>query len=350
MYSLREFGAMIADPGRFGAYAKAIARAVRPGDTVAEIGCGPDVFSLLACQAGARRDCGIESEECIQFARQLAAANGFADRIEFFQCDSRKAELPERANVIISDIRGALPLHDNAIHLLDDARERLLAPGGIMVPQRDTLKAAVIEAEEFYSRLITPWRNSVSGIDLSPALLPVLNQFYTSIFKNEQILTQPQDWGLLDYTVGASTRAAAELHFHVGRDATAYGVCLWFDTQLFEDIGYTSAPGTTGTVHGQFFLPWLEPVPIQKGAVNSNLAACRSRWPELHLAVGNKDRCNSRHSGVQLSAIEFSGGTFFVTIASTCGRGLRSPALGGSPGRSMDAGKNGWRRFLAANC
>ena len=55
MYSVRDFGEMISDAGRFGSYAKAIARAVRPGDTVAEIGCGPGVFSLLACRAGARR-------------------------------------------------------------------------------------------------------------------------------------------------------------------------------------------------------------------------------------------------------------------------------------------------------
>jgi len=29
----------------------------------------------------------------------------FSDRIEFFQSDSRKTELPERVNVIVSDIR-----------------------------------------------------------------------------------------------------------------------------------------------------------------------------------------------------------------------------------------------------
>src|SRR5271165_7114474 len=188
MYSLREFGAMIADAGRFGAYAKAIARAVRPGDTVVEIGCGPAVFSLLACQAGARRVFAIETEECIHFARELAAANGFADRIEFFQCDSRKVDLPERANVIISDIRGALPLHDNSVRSLEDARERFLAPGGIMIPQRDMLKAAVIDAHDFYARLVSPWQNSVPEIDLSQALLPVLNQFYGTVFKLEQLL------------------------------------------------------------------------------------------------------------------------------------------------------------------
>src|SRR2546427_10150845 len=111
MYSLRDFGAMIADAGRFGAYAKAIAAGVRPGDTVAEIGCGPGVFSLLACRAGARRGFAIELDDSIHFAKQLAAANGFTDPIEFFQRDSRKTELSERVNVIVSDLRGVLPLY-----------------------------------------------------------------------------------------------------------------------------------------------------------------------------------------------------------------------------------------------
>ncbi len=265
MYSLRDYGAMIADAGRFNAYAKAIARAVRPGDTVAEIGCGPGVFSLLACRAGARRVFAIESENCIQFARELAAANGFAERIEFFQSDSRKTELPERVNVIVSDLRGVLPLYDHGIPSLEDARQRLLATGGIMIPQRDMLKAAVIEAEEFYSHLMTPWRKSVPELDLSPSVLPILNEFYRGSFKKDQLLTEEQDWGLLDYTVGAAKRVTAELDFHAEREGVAHGVCLWFETALFENIGYSSGPGPADSVHGQVFLPWLEPVALRKG-------------------------------------------------------------------------------------
>jgi len=265
MYSLRDFGGMIADAGRFGAYAKAIAAAVRPGDTVAEIGCGPGVFSLLACRAGARRVFAIESEDSIHFARQLAAANGFTDRIEFFQSDSRKTELPERVNVIVSDIRGVLPLYDHVIPSLEDARQRFLGPGGIMIPQRDTLKAAVIEADEYYSRLTSPWRKSVPGVDLSPLVLPILNQSYSSSFKSDQLLTQAQNWGLLGYTVGAATRVSAELDFHAAREGTAHGVCLWFETKLFEEIGFSSGPGAGGTIYGQLFLPWLEPVAVEKG-------------------------------------------------------------------------------------
>src|SRR5947209_8512309 len=94
-YSLRDFGSMIGDGPRFSAYSRPIASAVRPGDFVLEIGCGPGVFALLACGAGPRRVFAIDTADIVDFARKLAANNGLTDRIEFFQTDSRKLELPE---------------------------------------------------------------------------------------------------------------------------------------------------------------------------------------------------------------------------------------------------------------
>jgi protein arginine N-methyltransferase 1 len=158
-----------------------------------------------------------------------------------------------------------LPLYDHAIPSMEDARQRFLQAGGIMIPQRDTLKAAVIEAEEYYSRLLSPWRKSVPGVDLSPSVLPILNQSYSSTFKNDQLLTETQNWGLLDYTVGAAARVAAELDFCVARTGTANGLCLWFETQLLGSIGYSSGPTGKATVYGQTLLPWLDPVTVAEG-------------------------------------------------------------------------------------
>ncbi|HYL64538.1 MAG TPA: class I SAM-dependent methyltransferase [Candidatus Methylomirabilis sp.] len=265
MYSLSDYGNMIADGWRFAAYAQAIATAVRPGDAVAEIGCGPGVFSLLACQAGARRVYAIESEDSIQFARTLAAANGFADRIEFIQNDSRKAELPERVNIIVSDIRGTLPFSGSAAVSIEDARRRFLAPGGILIPQKDTLQAAVVEAREYYEGLIIPWKNSADGLDLSPSLAPILNETYSVSFKSSQLLSEPLDWHVLNYAEGATPRASTSLHFRTARNGTAHGLCLWFETQLFDTIGFCSGPGGASTIYGQLFLPWLEPMEVVQG-------------------------------------------------------------------------------------
>jgi protein arginine N-methyltransferase 1 len=265
MYSLQNYGEMIADHERFEAYSQAIAQAVRPGDVVLEIGCGPGVFALLACQAGARQVYAIDSQEIVYFARELAVANGFAERIEFIQNDSRKARLPERANVIVSDIRGSLPFFGQAIASLEDARQRFLAPGGRLIPQRDILKVAIIEADDFYSKLVSPWSKSSLGLDLSPSLLLLLNGSYSSQFSSAQLLTEPQTWVVLDYSVGAKSCAVADLSFPVSRSGIAHGLCLWFDTELVDGIGFSSSPSARKTIYGQVFLPLLEAVSLRQG-------------------------------------------------------------------------------------
>lgn len=265
MYSLRAYGEMIADAGRFDAYAQAIARVVRPSDVVLEIGCGPGVFSLLACRAGASRVYAIETEDVIHLAKELATANGLADCITFLQSDSRKVELPERVNVIVSDIRGNLPLFDHAISSIEDARERFLAPGGILIPQRDTLKLAVVHADEYYSGLTSPWSRRVQGLELASTLALVLNEQYGVRFQSGQLLTEPQTWGVLDYTASTRKQVAAKLNFRALRPGIAHGLCAWFEAQLFDGCRYSSGPGGASTIYGQVFLPWLEAVQVVEG-------------------------------------------------------------------------------------
>lgn len=264
MYSLDEFGEMIGDVLRFPAYREAIERAVRPGDTVADIGSGPGVFALLACKAGARKVYAIETESVIEFGKQFAAANNISERIEFLRGDSRQILLPERVNVIVSDIRGALPLFGPGIRALNDARKRLLAENGRMIPEQDVLWAALVEAPEAYERILAPWK-SVAGIDLDAALPVVLNTIYKRQCKPEQVVSEGQPWHVLDYPNGAEPRAEKALRFIARRHGTIHGFTVWFETKLFEEVGFTTEPGTKESVYGQVFLPLLAPVEVVAG-------------------------------------------------------------------------------------
>lgn len=256
---------MLADPERFPAYCRAIQGAVRPGNTVAEIGCGPGVFAMLACQVGAKRVYAIESEPVIELARQLARANRFDDRIDFFEGDSRKVSLPERVDVLVFDLRGVLPLFQEAVSTIEDARRRFLAPGGLLIPSRDELKAGIVEAQEHYSRLTQPWQ-SKPGLDLSCALAEALNaESYHTYFKAEQLLTNPQTWFVVNYSTGADALACARVRFRALRDGTGHGICIWFEAHLFGEHGYSTGPGSSKEgISGQMFLPWPEAVSIHK--------------------------------------------------------------------------------------
>lgn len=264
MYSLDEFGEMVGDELRFSAYCDAIAKAVRPGDVAIDIGTGPGVFALLAAKAGARKVYAIDTENIVEFGRQFAAANGMTGRIEFLRGNSRQILLPERANIIISDIRGALPLFGQSILALNDAWERHLAEGGRMIPGRDLLLGALVEAPKNYDRIVVPWR-SVHGLDLEPALPIVLNTIYKCQLRSEQLLTDAHVWHELDYVNGANPRAGCDLEFVCQRPGTAHGFAIWFQTQLFSEIGFSTQPGPKDSVYGQIFLPLLRPVDLAEG-------------------------------------------------------------------------------------
>ena len=152
MYSIAGYGKMIADRGRMDAYRAALRQFIRSDSVVLDIGCGTAIFSLLACQLGARRVYAVEADDAIQVGREIAAANGYRERIVFIQDRSDRVNVPESADIIVSDLRGILPLFEHHLSSIIDARQRLLAPGGVLIPQSDTLWAAVVQAPELYSR------------------------------------------------------------------------------------------------------------------------------------------------------------------------------------------------------
>ena len=264
-YSLDQFGRMIDDRVRMDAYSAAIARAVRPSDAVLDLGCGPGIFALLACKAGARAVYAIDTNGVVEFGRHLAAINGFSDRIHFLRGDSRQIHLPERVNVIVSDIRGALPLYSHAVGTLEDARNRFLATGGRLLPAHDTLYAAVVELSDQYHHVTNAWQLDGNHLDLSPGLPLVLNSIYRQHLKPPQILSEPRPWHVLDYTTSAKSVAQAQLELPILRDAVGHGLGIWFETQLIDDIGYSTAPESGETIYGHLFLPWLEPVALRHG-------------------------------------------------------------------------------------
>lgn len=273
-YTFASYGEMITDRARMDAYLAALKEAVRPGCTVLDIGAGPGVFALLACRLGAGRVHAIEPDDSLQVARQLAAANGYSGRITFHQCLSTEVALPERADVIVSDLRGVLPLFQHHIPSIVDARQRLLAPGGVLIPQRDTLWAALIEDPKTYERYSRPWLANDFDLDLRAGRPYVVNTWQKVNAKAGQLLVPARQWAALDYTTIDNPDVAGELSWTIDRPGTAHALLLWFDAELAEGIGFSNAPGGPELIYGQGFFPLQEPLSLEPGdAVTVRLRA-----------------------------------------------------------------------------
>jgi type I protein arginine methyltransferase len=263
MYSVHFYGRMLADTSRMEAYSAALRRAVTPKSVVLDLGCGPGVFALLACKLGARCVFAVEPDNVIQLAREAAIANGFDDRIEFYQNLSTDITLPERADVIISDLRGVLPWYQQHIPSIVDARKKFLAPGGILIPHRDVLWAAVVDAPDRYQEIVEPWRSN--GLDLSAAKRLVTNTWRKTRIKPDELLVQPSRWATVDYYEIQSPNIRAEIKWLIARTGTAHGLAVWFDSELIDEIGFSNHPGGPELIYGNGLFPFSHPVEVVEG-------------------------------------------------------------------------------------
>jgi protein arginine N-methyltransferase 1 len=270
MYSIGDYGDMIADHLRMDPYVYALKAAIEPGSVVLDIGTGTGMHALLACKFGARKVYAIETNDAIHLARELAVENGFADRIEFIQAISTQVTLPEKADVIVSDLRGVLPLHGQHISHIIDARSRFLAPGGVMIPRRDTILVALVEAGAVYRDLTAPW-NYPYGISMTAAEKVVLNDWSDEspeTFRKKSLLIEPQVWSEIDYwTIESPEVNPANIIQPATRSGTAHGFLMWFDGEIAEGILVSNHPGEEKVpkVYGCGFFPLFEPVAIHEG-------------------------------------------------------------------------------------
>lgn len=265
MYSVLAYGKMIADAPRMEAYVSALRQAVTPESVVVDIGSGPGLFALLACQMGARRVYAIEPDNVIEVARQAAIANGYADRLVCIQDLSTRVTLPEPADLIISDLRGILPWFQQHLPSIADARRRLLKPGGILIPQRDTVWAALADAPEYYSQLVGPWEDNPYGLDLSSARRFVTNTWRKQRVTPAQLVEQPAQWCVLDYTTLDEPDTHGEISWTIAQARTAHGFLVWFDSELIEGIGFSNRPTEVELVYGNAFFPFSHPIDLVPG-------------------------------------------------------------------------------------
>ena len=265
MYSTAEYWKMMTDHVRRDAYASALRQVVGPDSVVVNIGTGVGVFALLACRFGARRVYAIEPDGIIAVARELASANGFADRIEFLQALSTDVDLPEPADVIVSDLRGVLPLQGAHIPAIRDAVDRFLAPGGVLLPERDVVHLAPIEDHRLYRDLVAPWDGRPEGLEFDVARRHATGRWTKVRVTPERLLAPGERWVELDYRTVTDPNVSGTVAWTVERDGTFHGICGWFETTLVDDIGFSTGPTEPERIYGSGFFPLEAPVPVEAG-------------------------------------------------------------------------------------
>lgn len=261
---LEYHASLLADADRVDRFREAILAAVRPGDVVVDIGTGTGLLAFFACQAGAARVYAIEEGRIVELARELAQRNGFADRIEFFNDRSHDVELPEPADVLITETLWNFGIGEGMIGSLADARRRFLKPGARVVPEAVELHVAPVQAHQLYAMLHNRPADR-HGLDLSPIRRYQVDNVHMPHFGADGFLAASALLVATELDESATPDFAAEVTIAAAEVGVLHGVCGWFRARLGPGIVLHNEPPSTTSSWAHAFFPVRKPVAVRPG-------------------------------------------------------------------------------------
>jgi predicted RNA methylase len=193
----RSFGApaihatMLNDRARTDGFVRGIFEVVKVGDVVLDIGTGSGILAIMAARAGARHVYAIEASTIADAAQATIDATEVADKITLIRGWSTNIDLPEKADVLVSEIIGNDPFDENILAVFKDAHKRHLHSGARILPGKIrvfalqvTIPASFLVNKTVSTEDLQNWK-SWYGIDFSAMA--------TSTFPNESALIWVDD-------------------------------------------------------------------------------------------------------------------------------------------------------------
>jgi protein arginine N-methyltransferase 1 len=260
---LQHYRELLDDPVRLGAFQRAIAAVVRPGDVVADIGCGLGTYALFALRAGARRVFAVDESPVVAVTREVVRDNGGDGAIEIFGGHSTDITPPERCDVVIFEDYLPTLMSPQKARVVRDLGARWLKPGGKLLPPRARLWLAAVEDPEGHLTIDRFHRthDRVAGIDFSAARRQVFALAHGRKLGTQALVAAPEllhDYDLLQLR-GAELSATRTLT--ATRDGVVHGLLLWFDLEL-GGTWLGTGPLAPPSAWQQTLFPLAEPLPV----------------------------------------------------------------------------------------
>lgn len=257
---------MVFDDLRNSYYAQAIKETINEDSVVLDLGAGLGVHGFMAAAAGARKVYLVEPAPVLEIARQLVSANNLSSQIEAISGRIEEIELSEKVDVIISVFTGNFLLTEDLLPSLLFARDKFLAPGGRLIPDRATMDVAPVSAAEYYAKHIDCWNSDSQGVSFDLVRKYAVNTlFYEGPEERKAgLLSEPAELLEMDFMTATEASCRNRVEVEVTRDGLCHGWLGWFRTRLGEKWLSTS-PLEKQTHWSQVFLPLARPISVKKG-------------------------------------------------------------------------------------
>jgi hypothetical protein len=262
------------------------------GKVVLELGTGRKALWAVCCsKAGAKRVYAIEAnerayQESLRFLKSIKIDNvhlicGFSDKVQ----------LPERCEVLVHDLVGDIGSSEGMIPFIEDAKQRLLTPDAIHIPQRCTTYVALVEDPKLRP---AEWAFSygMRGLQRFDALSFV--RFFG--FPLPAALSEPQVFENFVFRQAPQLRTNARLVVEIKRDGELRGVLFFIRLYLSE----TRVVDTwaSQTIWSTPYVRLKAPISVRKGdVVEMNIQSDLSGNPSYSLTMAHKVNGSAREIG-----------------------------------------------------
>jgi type I protein arginine methyltransferase len=267
---------MLADSVRVDNYHAAIHKYVREGDTVVDLGSGTGILSFFASQKNPKHIYAIDHGAIIEMAKFLAKKND-VHNISFVQMHSSKFTPAELVDVIIHEQIGDFLVDEDMVRNLCDLRDRILKPGGKILPNEFDL---FMEPAQIENGMRTPflWEQQLHGIRFD-GTKEWLNSEQNTIERAHphyrllpnqvsHFLCKPEPIFMFDIMSADPNNMPTTFTAHkkVTHPGIMDGFCLYFNIRFDEEIAIPTSPIAKAT-HWANQLFRTDPIECQAGDV-----------------------------------------------------------------------------------
>ncbi|KAB1213993.1 putative histone-arginine methyltransferase 1.3 [Morella rubra] len=259
-------------------------RADFTGRVVVDVGAGSGILSLFAAQAGAKHVYAVEASEMAEYARKLIAGNpSLGQRITVIKGKVEEVELPEKADILISEPMGTLLVNERMLESYVIARDRFLAPNGKMLPTvgrfvflvNNNLNFLYLKISSVTLAFALFWQQqNYYGVDLTPLYGSAFQGYFSQPVVDAfdpRLLVAPPMFHLIDFMKIKEEdlyEIDIPLRFISSVGARVHGLACWFDV-LFNGSTVqrwlTTAPGAPTTHWYQLRCVLSQPIYVMAG-------------------------------------------------------------------------------------
>lgn len=217
---------------------------------VLDVGCGTGILSMFCAKAGAKLVIAVDNSDIIDKAREHVYTNNLQDTVKCLRGKIEEVQLPvEKVDIIVSEWMGYCLLYESMLDSVLYARDRYLAPDGLMVPSHASLRIAPLADSELKASHIDFWRD-VYGFDMTPMLERAHEEAIVRVMDKKELATDSVPFLELDL----HSAKAADLTFTKPFAAkwkdgfkVLEGFVVWFDIIFATDRKQNVNAGMTAT-------------------------------------------------------------------------------------------------------